>query len=233
MPLAKISRPLEGYFKELCLASAIQLVQLANVGLVAAALPAHALARWRARSSELGASEASSGALEPLAWAGAIWSFALAALLCFFVYERHPHVPDEVVYLIHASYFADGRLSLPVPPDRVIPIIFLPGIMGSNLRMSRTRQEDTRRADNIGWRPDDLRDTLSRRKDSPAQRQRNFDPDETEVDRYEITEDAGKFDMTGAQTVDADKRHSNVPDGLPNIGLLMSAPLPPAGRSSP
>jgi hypothetical protein len=122
------------------------------------------------------------------------------------------------------------RVSLPVPPDRVIPIIFLPGIMGSNLRMSRTRQEDTRRADNIGWRPDDLRDTLSRRKDSPAQRQRNFDPDETEVDRYEITEDAGRFDMTGAQTVDSDQRHGNVPDGLPNIGLLMSAPLPPAGE---
>ncbi|WP_444633390.1 lipase family alpha/beta hydrolase [Cupriavidus oxalaticus] len=122
------------------------------------------------------------------------------------------------------------RVSLPVPPDRVIPIIFLPGIMGSNLRMSRTRQEDTRRADNIGWRPDDLRDTLSRRKDSPAQRQRNFDPDETEVDRYEITEDADRFDMTGAQTVDSDQRHGNVPDGLPNIGLLMSAPLPPAGE---
>lgn len=122
------------------------------------------------------------------------------------------------------------RVSLPVPPDKVIPIIFLPGIMGSHLRMSRTRQADLKRNDNIAWRPDDTGDTLSRRQDSPARRQRNFDPDETEVDRYEITEDAGKFDMTGAATVSSDKRHGNVPDGLPDIGLLMSAPLPPAAE---
>ncbi|QBY51766.1 lipase family alpha/beta hydrolase [Cupriavidus oxalaticus] len=122
------------------------------------------------------------------------------------------------------------RVSLQVPPARVIPIIFLPGIMGSNLRMSRTRQKEIGRTDNIAWRPDDRWDALARRRDSPALRQRNFDPDATEVDRYEITEDAGKFDMTGAETVDSDKRHSNVPDGLPDIGLLMSAPLPPAGE---
>ncbi|WP_316152152.1 lipase family alpha/beta hydrolase [Cupriavidus sp. BIC8F] len=122
------------------------------------------------------------------------------------------------------------RVSLPVPPDKVIPVIFLPGIMGSHLRMSRKRQEDLERDDNIAWRPDDFGDTLARRNDSPGRRQMNFDPDETEVDRYEITEDAGKFDMTGEETVNSDKRHGNVPDGLPDIGLLLSAPLPPAAE---
>lgn len=122
------------------------------------------------------------------------------------------------------------RASLPVPPDKVIPVIFLPGIMGSHLRMSRKRQKDLKRDDNIAWRPDDTGDTLARRNDSPGRRQMNFDPDETEVDRYEITEDAGKFDMTGEETVNSDKRHANVPNGLPDIGLLMSAPLPPAAE---
>ena len=122
------------------------------------------------------------------------------------------------------------RVSLQVPPDKVIPIIFLPGIMGSHLRMSRKRQEDLKRNNNIAWRPDDTMDTLARTDDVPRDRQLNFDPDETEVDRYEITEDAGKFDMTGEETVNADKRHRNVPDGLPNIGLLMSAPEPPAAE---
>jgi 4-amino-4-deoxy-L-arabinose transferase-like glycosyltransferase len=40
----------------------------------------------------------------------------IAATLAVVVYERHPHVPDEVVYLVHASYLADGMLSMPLPP---------------------------------------------------------------------------------------------------------------------
>ncbi|TDF53907.1 hypothetical protein E1J61_36890, partial [Cupriavidus sp. L7L] len=115
------------------------------------------------------------------------------------------------------------RVSLPVPPDWVIPIIFIPGVMGSHLRMSRKRQEDLERDDNRAWRPDEKIDSLSRRRDSPKRRQLNFDPDETEVDRYEVTEDAGKFDLMGEATANSDKRHRNVPDGLPDIGLLMSA----------
>jgi hypothetical protein len=35
------------------------------------------------------------------------------------------------------------------PPNRVIPIIFLPGVMGSNLRMSRTRKADLKNKDDI------------------------------------------------------------------------------------
>ncbi|TDF57158.1 hypothetical protein E1J61_35810, partial [Cupriavidus sp. L7L] len=83
---------------------------------------------------------------------------------------------------------------------------------------------------NRAWRPDEKIDSLSRRRDSPKRRQLNFDPDETEVDRYEVTEDAGKFDLMGEATANSDKRHRNVPDGLPDIGLLMSAPLPAAAE---
>lgn len=119
------------------------------------------------------------------------------------------------------------RVELVVPPDRVIPIVFIPGIMGSHLRMSNARQRKLERDNNIAWRPDDTKDTAARYDASPRERQLNFDPDETEVDRYEITENDGAFDMTGETTLNSDARHMNVPHDLTDIGLLMSAPLPP------
>jgi len=39
-----------------------------------------------------------------------------SAALCWGVYQRHPHVPDEVVYRIHARFLAHGALALPAPP---------------------------------------------------------------------------------------------------------------------
>ncbi|MCE9596224.1 MAG: glycosyltransferase family 39 protein [Planctomycetes bacterium] len=56
------------------------------------------------------------GGPDAFAWRTALASTLAAALLCFTVYDRHPHVPDEVVYLIHARYLAAGELSLPAPP---------------------------------------------------------------------------------------------------------------------
>ena len=53
--------------------------------------------------------------MDRFAIVAAIWIFGLAALLSYFVYQRHPHVPDEVIYLYHARYFADGRLTVPAP----------------------------------------------------------------------------------------------------------------------
>ena len=34
----------------------------------------------------------------------------------FFSYERHPHIPDEVVYIYHARYLAGGMLTMTMPP---------------------------------------------------------------------------------------------------------------------
>jgi hypothetical protein len=48
--------------------------------------------------------------------AAALWVMVAAALLSWFSYERHPHIPDEVVCLLHARYFAAGKLALPPPP---------------------------------------------------------------------------------------------------------------------
>jgi pimeloyl-ACP methyl ester carboxylesterase len=114
------------------------------------------------------------------------------------------------------------------PPNRVIPIIFLPGVMGSNLRMSRTRKRDLKSKDDIAWRPDNLgastllSDVRKAVFSSPRERQMKLDPDETEVDYYRYTEDQGRFDPSGTLSQQSDTRHSNVPDMLFDVGLLRS-----------
>lgn len=88
-------------------------------------------------------------------------------------------------------------------PKRVLPIIFLPGIMGSNLRMSTERQKALRQKDNIAWRPDKLgtRNIHENTKISPRERQLRLDPLQTTVDIYDPS---GPADTTG------DGRHCNV-----------------------
>ena len=88
-------------------------------------------------------------------------------------------------------------------PKRVLPIVFLPGIMGSNLRMSTQRQRELHKKDNIAWRPDILGATNigSASNDSPRGRQLRLDPMQTTVDIYDP---AGPTDISG------DGRHANV-----------------------
>lgn len=53
---------------------------------------------------------------DQFAWIAGLFVAVVAALLSWFSYERHPHIPDEVVYLYHARYFAEGLLTMPLPP---------------------------------------------------------------------------------------------------------------------
>ena len=127
-----------------------------------------------------------------------------------------------------------ARHDVTLPPGKVIPVIFLPGVMGSNLRMSKLRQEELRRPDNRAWRPDDMMGAGGKTavltgnglggwfKDaSPRQRQLVFDPTETEVEYYHYTENNSRFDPDGAETKAADARHQNVPDSFTPIPPLM------------
>ncbi|TFW31006.1 esterase/lipase family protein [Massilia horti] len=88
-------------------------------------------------------------------------------------------------------------------PKTVLPVIFLPGIMGSNLRMSAQRQQELGRSDNIAWRPDDLSAlNVDIHANSPSrERQLRLDPLQTTVDIY---------DPSGPPDVSGDKRHANV-----------------------
>jgi len=89
-----------------------------------------------------------------------------------------------------------------VAPKRVIPIVFLPGIMGSNLRMSSTRQSIVRSKNNIAWRPDWTGEALALVNASPAARQLQLDPMSTEVDTY-----VGPAGITGNSKETAEQRH--------------------------
>jgi hypothetical protein len=128
------------------------------------------------------------------------------------------------------------RHDVTVPPGKVIPVIFLPGVMGSNLRVSKKRQESLKRDDNRSWRPDDI---VSSKTDiltgtgyggwfknaTPAQRQLIFDQNETEVEYYHYTERKDRFDPEGKETLAADARHQNVPHDLSPIPPLMGRRL--------
>lgn len=79
------------------------------------------------------------------------------------------------------------RVDAIVPPDHVMPIIFVPGIMGSNLRVKGEKYGKTGK-DHIAWRPGDSYYTaVTFGKKSPAQRLALLDPEKTEVDdRIEV-----------------------------------------------
>lgn len=92
-----------------------------------------------------------------------------------------------------------------IPPKRVLPIIFIPGIMGSNLRMSAARQQQLKKKNSIAWRPDNLSATIPQRNDSAAQRQLRLDPQATELDIYDPV-----ANPTGNSNETADQRNSEV-----------------------
>ncbi|MBB5609897.1 MULTISPECIES: triacylglycerol lipase [unclassified Janthinobacterium] len=128
------------------------------------------------------------------------------------------------------------RHEVTVPPGKVIPVIFLPGVMGSNLRMSKARQTQLERPDNRAWRPDDMMG-VGGKKDvvtgsglggwfknaTPGQRQLVFDPAETEVEYYYYSENNDRFDPDGKETKAADARHQNVSDTFTPIPPLMGS----------
>jgi hypothetical protein len=113
-----------------------------------------------------------------------------------------------------------------IPPKRVLPIIFLPGIMGSNLRMSAARQAEMKKKNNIAWRPESLAEAKKFIGGNSILRQNQLDPSQTEVDEYDPLRNP-----TGNTEETADQRHDNaeVHFELLNVGidtpLLMDDPV--------
>ncbi|GAB3428633.1 GPI inositol-deacylase [Massilia solisilvae] len=112
-------------------------------------------------------------------------------------------------------------------PKAVLPVVFLPGIMGSNLRMSAERQSATRRKNNIAWRPDVLGPTNvhGASTETPADRQLRLDPLQTTVDIY---------DPSGPSAISGDKRNNNVSfgPGFHSPLLLDDPATAPNGRNA-
>lgn len=108
-----------------------------------------------------------------------------------------------------------------VLPRRVLPIVFLPGIMGSNLRMNEERQREMGRDENVAWRPDSKAEAIRLLNGDPGMRQMQLDPDATEVDEYDPIKNP-----TGDASVSADERHGvvHVKHRAP-VGVSVNSPL--------
>jgi hypothetical protein len=110
------SRELLDYARELVLASAVRFVSLGSIAALLLSIPAggrQALSAWV--DGLLTRQDA--GRRWPRLVLGAAAFATLASLaMVWLSYDRHPHVPDEVAYIMHARYFAEGALGTPVPP---------------------------------------------------------------------------------------------------------------------
>ena len=117
---ATVSRDPLIYAGELVLASALQAVALATVLLFAFSLPAELVDRWRRRVDDvLSGGEVDAGPrIDRFALLCGVWVAVVASALAIFSYQRHPHIPDEVVYLLQARYYAAGMIEMPAPPVR-------------------------------------------------------------------------------------------------------------------
>jgi pimeloyl-ACP methyl ester carboxylesterase len=107
-----------------------------------------------------------------------------------------------------------------IPPKRVLPIIFLPGIMGSNLRMSEARQSLMHKKNNISWRPETLAESKRLLRGNTALRQHQLDPSQTEVDEYDPVRNP-----TGDPNETADQRHDNATVGFQLLYVGIDSPL--------
>ena len=115
------------------------------------------------------------------------------------ILETRVHADGTQSAMASSTPTADQRgCEMHVLPARTIPVVFIPGIMGSNLRLSAQRRSDLKKDNNLSWRPEATMDTVSMIFKSPAQRQMTLDPEATEVDRYDLND------------AERDKRHKNV-----------------------
>jgi len=121
-----LSANVVAYANELLFAVAVQLLNLTTVGLLVWSLPAEGITSLGVRfESILGSVTEAEGSesqsnqpkgLDRFALMAAVWVTLLALLANLYAYEQHPHVPDEVAYLIQAQFYAAGVVTLPTPP---------------------------------------------------------------------------------------------------------------------
>jgi len=122
---------------------------------------------------------------------------------------RLPVNPEQKKGTIAHGFVTPKQDKIPqvhsVPPRRVLPIVFIPGIMGSNLRVSSERQVKLNLENNISWRPDNSSVTVGQYNDKPYERQLRLDPGATEVDSYDPV-----ANPTGDSDESSDRRNKNI-----------------------
>lgn len=127
---ATVSEEVRRYVVELIFAGFLQAVSLGNVVLLGWNIPEPQLSALRERLSRWLDQPAPVNPIrDPVALGAAVWVTSVAAFLSVVSYERHPHIPDEVAYVMHARYFASGRLHLSAP---LVPEAFEVYLMDSD-----------------------------------------------------------------------------------------------------
>lgn len=111
------SRDPRAYTMELLLASALQLLSLVTLVAAVRSVPADQWTRVAGTVTRvLGDRPTGPPRVDRWVITVAIAATAVSAILAYVAYDAHPHVPDEVIYLLHARYLADGMLAMPLPP---------------------------------------------------------------------------------------------------------------------
>jgi hypothetical protein len=119
---ATVARNPVAFGAELVLASLLQLTAVANLALAATALPhpvIERLATWLERHVGPAGERGPSSEIPRIGRFEIGLGLAVvvvAAVLNRLSYQGFPHVPDEVAYLFHARYFAQGHLFVAPPP---------------------------------------------------------------------------------------------------------------------
>lgn len=121
IPAAAGSRQITTYAIELCLAAFLQLLNMANITLAVWTLPSGLRSWWSDRCVTWFEQRERRGGkkrhmVDRFVLGAAVWTISVTALLAWYIYESHPHIPDEVSYLYQARYFAAGMLTMPPPP---------------------------------------------------------------------------------------------------------------------
>lgn len=116
---AAVSRDPRYYILEASLATLLEMVSAANILLVAWSLSAENL---KSLSSWFGAllgprEDTRTATVDRFVLRAALAVVISSGALMAFVYQRHPHVADEVVYVYQARYFAAGQAVMPPPPS--------------------------------------------------------------------------------------------------------------------
>ena len=114
-----VSASVAFYFQEWIFAIVVQSINLITMLLVARSIPVSSLNKLR-RLPEVLFGDERNKTIEPgrpdrFAAVMCVFVVLIASTLCIFSYERHPHVPDEVAYLVQARMFATGSLTVPAP----------------------------------------------------------------------------------------------------------------------
>jgi hypothetical protein len=117
---AALSANPKHYVAEVVFAGALQTLQAATLMLAAISVPQSSFPAFRNFLDRiLGAEKTPVPARlrkERLLWGCVIWTTAVAALLNVLAYQRQPHITDEIAYVYHARYLAEGKLALSPPP---------------------------------------------------------------------------------------------------------------------